>query len=152
MIYNDKRIIYEIVEGELNVHPEPESKQYQPASLDIRLDRTVRMDPGDAPQPWSMEYFEFPDNLAGMVTGRSSVGRRRVIVHKTAGWIDPGFEGQLQFEMKNLGDEHQVLERGERIAQLVFFPLVEPAEKPYDGQYQGQQPKIPESSGLSDFV
>lgn len=138
MILNDTAIAEIIGSGRLSVEPFPEPEQIQPASLDIRLDRTVEMEPGDAPQPWSLEHFEFPDNIAGMVTGRSSVGRDRVIVHKTAGWIDPGFEGQLQFEMKNLGEEKQVLEEGERVAQLIFFPLMYPAAQPYDGQFQGQ--------------
>lgn len=138
MILNDRAITSWIGQDWIHVDPMPEPEQIQPASLDIRIDRTVKMEPGDAPQPWSLEYFEFPDNIAGMVTGRSSVGRDRVIVHKTAGWIDPGFEGQLQFEMKNLGDETQVLEEGDRVAQIIFFQLIEPAARPYDGQFQGQ--------------
>jgi dCTP deaminase len=139
MILNDGAIAAYIEQDHIGVYPEPEPEQVQPASLDVRLNQTVELEPGDAPQPWSLEYFNFPDDIAGLVTGRSSVGRKRVIVHKTAGWIDPGFEGQLQFEMKNLGDEAQTFEVGERIAQIVFFPLIAPAKQPYDGQFQGQE-------------
>lgn len=155
MILNDHAIAGIIQNENLYVSPKPEPGQLQPASLDVRLDEDVSLEPGETSQPLTKEYFEFPASLAALLTGRSSVARKQCIVHKTAGWIDPGFEGQIMFEMKNLMDpdeedsETRRFKEGERVGQLIFFPLLDyhafkqleflaKAKKPYDGQFQNQ--------------
>jgi len=87
------------------------------------------------------ESITIPDYITAEVKGRSSVGRLGVVPH-TAGWGDPGFEGQLTLEFVNFGPNPVELEAGMRIAQVVFQYTSQPAEEPYgeksDAKYQGQ--------------
>lgn len=84
------------------------------------------------------EYFKLPDNLTAFVEGRSSIGRLGVFI-QNAGWVDPGFEGEITLELFNAGDVPVVLEVGRRVGQLVFSQLDDYAERPYRGKYQGQK-------------
>jgi deoxycytidine triphosphate deaminase len=88
------------------------------------------------------EEIEIPPYMTAEVKGRSSVGRLGVIPH-TAGWGDPGFEGQLTLEFVNLSPNPIELEAGHRMAQVVFQYTNRSAAKPYgeksDSKYQGQQ-------------
>lgn len=87
------------------------------------------------------ETIGIPPYMTAEVKGRSSVGRLGVIPH-TAGWGDPGFEGQLTLEFVNLGPNPIELQAGRRIAQVVFQYTNRPANSPYgqkeDSKYQGQ--------------
>jgi dCTP deaminase len=154
MILSDHTIRSAIGSERIGVDPIPHSDQIQPASLDLRLGSEfaelteygdLNYERDEIPLVPSVRYLghtketiDLPDDLAAQLAGRSSIGRRGIIVHKTAGWIDPGFSGQITLELMNLGDETVTLESGERVAQLVFFPLDEPSSG-YDGSYQGQK-------------
>lgn len=87
------------------------------------------------------ETISIPSYMTAEVKGRSSIGRLGVIPH-TAGWGDPGFEGQLTLEFVNLSPNPILLESGMRIAQAVFSYTRTPASEPYgqkdDSKYQGQ--------------
>lgn len=85
----------------------------------------------------TMEYIILPDNISAFVEGRSSVGRMGLFI-QNAGWVDPGFEGQITFELFNASDTPILLTAGTRIAQLVFAEMTEACDKPYNGKYQGQ--------------
>lgn len=136
----------------IGIDPKPTNEQYQPASLDVRLgedlyrfdgDKTVtspqhRLHPGDRYLGHTKEKINLPNDHAAQLAGRSSIGRQGVIVHKTAGWIDPGFNGTITLELMNFSDEPVDLKAGERVAQLVFFQLDYPSQG-YDGSYQGQE-------------
>jgi dCTP deaminase len=84
------------------------------------------------------ERVRIPDYLAAQVDGKSTWGRRGLLIHSTAGWIDPGFEGQITLELSNVSSEKIVLTAGVPIAQLVIFRMESAAERPYSGKYQGQ--------------
>lgn len=85
------------------------------------------------------EYVELAPDLAARVEGKSSLGRLGLAVHITAGFIDPGFKGQITLEIANLAPWNIKLYAGMPIAQIVFEP-VNPPEKDYSktGHYQGQ--------------
>lgn len=87
------------------------------------------------------ECIHLPPYISGEVKGRSSVGRMGLIPH-TAGWIDPGFTGQITLEFVNHSERPVKIEPGQRIAQVVFSYTNRPATKPYgekeDSKYQGQ--------------
>jgi len=68
--------------------------------------------------------------IVGRIEGKSSLARKGLIVH-TAGFVDPGFNGQLVLEITNLSDEIFILKPGMRIAQIAFQFLDKPASKPY---------------------
>lgn len=154
MILSDHTIKDYVSRHRIYVDPEPEEEQYQPASLDLRLGEevvkerdgsTYRLDeadeialePGEFYLGHTKEFVELPYDVAGLITGRSSVGRMGVIVHATAGFVDPGFAGELTLELCNFNHEPAELAVGDRVAQMMFFPLDETSTG-YDGQYAGQ--------------
>lgn len=151
MILSGKTIKSLVKEDTIAVSPTPTAQQYQPASLDLRIGRELydatsdteihgdrlEIHPGRAYLGHTLDEVALPDHLAAMMTGRSSVGRAGVIVHKTAGWVDPGFSGQLTLEIYNFGGEPVEFEVGDRVAQLVFVHTDRDTSG-YDGQYQGQ--------------
>ncbi|MEM9692527.1 MAG: dCTP deaminase [Myxococcota bacterium] len=99
----------------------------------------------------TMESVRIPPDLVARVEGRSSYGRLAVVVHATAGFIDPGFEGTITLELSNLGRAPVKLYPGERISQVVFHTMTSPAERPYGvgrgSKYQGQVDPEPSRIG-----
>jgi dCTP deaminase len=77
------------------------------------------------------EHVEMPANLVARIEGKSSLGRLGLIVHATAGFVDPGFQGTLTLEITNFNSVPIVLRPGLPIAQLSFMTLDQPAERPY---------------------
>ena len=86
----------------------------------------------------TQEYINLPNYLTAFVEGRSSIGRVGLFV-QNAGWVDPGFSGQITLELFNAGDYAIQLTKGMRIGQLVFSTMTSPAEHPYTGKYQNQE-------------
>lgn len=84
------------------------------------------------------EKVNIPDYLAGFVQGRSSIGRTGLFV-ENAGFIDPGFSGQITLELFNASNKDYILEPGTKICQLILYRLVKPANEPYNDKYQGQK-------------
>jgi dCTP deaminase len=121
--------------------------------------RTVKIPDGEAfiVQPGefvlgvTQEVVGLPDDLVARVEGRSSLGRLGIIVHSTAGFIDPGFQGTITLEISNLNRMPVALYPGMRVCQLAFERMTSPAETPYHkkegSKYQGQI--LPEESRLS---
>ena len=164
MILSDHTLRGMLERGELVVEPLAE-QGVQPASIDlrlgshflkvdenefesIRLDRPIRyvemtMDeivipPGSFMLASTMEYIRLPADVTAFVEGRSSIGRIGLFV-ENAGWVDPGFEGELTLELFNANRQPIRLQAGRRICQLVFARMDRPASQPYQGKYQGQR-------------
>jgi dCTP deaminase len=112
----------------------------QPSSLDLTLGGTepLVLERGVFTLAATAERLCLPPCIQGQVHGRSSIGRLGVLVHFTAGLIDPGFDGVITLEMMAL-DREQTFEPGDRIAQISFHWLDRPAEQPYSGRYQRQR-------------
>lgn len=98
--------------------------------------------PGQFVLASTMEWFKLPANLVGRVDGRSSLGRLGVLMHATAGFIDPGFEGKITLELSNVNQMPVVLKPGMRVCQISFEQTSTPAERPYGkergSKYQSQ--------------
>jgi dCTP deaminase len=98
--------------------------------------------PGDFVLGNTMERVTIPSDLVARVEGRSSLGRLAILVHATAGFIDPGFEGQITLELANLGRVPVLLHPGSRVSQIVLHEMKSPAERPYGpargSKYQSQ--------------
>jgi dCTP deaminase len=98
--------------------------------------------PGEFALGSTLERVAVPSDLVARVEGRSSIGRLAVVVHATAGFIDPGFDGRITLELSNLGRLPVKLYPGMRISQVVFHTMTSPAERPYGpargSKYQGQ--------------
>ena len=163
MILSDKTIRELLSSGELCIDP-LEDIQIQPASVDFRLGNSfsviksgsniLKMDmpveyysitaetilllPKQFVLASTVEYFRLPDNLTAFVEGRSSLGRLGLFI-QNAGWVDPGFEGEITLELFNASDHAIELRAGRRVGQLVFAKMDSNAEKPYGGKYQGQR-------------
>jgi len=78
----------------------------------------------------TLEQFDIPNDIAAKFEGKSSLGRIGLMTHITAGFIDPGFRGNLTLELCNVGPYQLILNPGIKIGQ-VQFTLIEPAERPY---------------------
>jgi dCTP deaminase len=99
--------------------------------------------PGEFALGRTLETVAIPDDIVARIEGKSSLGRLGLIVHATAGFVDPGFTGSLTLEITNLTRVPIKLYAGLPIAQLSFMTLDAPAEHPYGSEalgshYQGQ--------------
>lgn len=96
--------------------------------------------PGEFLLACTVETLTLTSAMAARVEGKSSLGRLGVAVHITAGFIDPGFTGQITLEIANLAPVGIHLHPGMPIAQIVFEPVT-PPEYDYSktGHYQGQE-------------
>ena len=164
MILSDRTIRQLLRQKTLGIQPLDDG-QIQPASVDIRLGdtysiaeetsagivyldsevryRTIRAQsylllPGQFVLATTMEYFRLPNDLTAFVEGRSSIGRLGLFI-QNAGWVDPGFEGEITLELYNASRSAIELRAGRRVGQLVFARMDAPAQNPYRGTYQGQR-------------
>ena len=96
----------------------------------IEGDEPFVIHPGEFALGRTQEYVEIPDDLVSRIEGKSSLGRLGLIVHATAGFVDPGFKGTLTLEITNLTRVPIKLYDGLPIAQLSFMTLDAPAEQP----------------------
>ena len=100
--------------------------------------------PGEFVLGSTFEVVSLPDDIAGRLEGKSSLGRLGLLTHSTAGWIDPGFSGHVTLELSNVATLPIKLWPGMKIGQLCMFRLSSPAEFPYGSErygsrYQGQR-------------
>lgn len=79
----------------------------------------------------TIEYFKIPTNVMARVEGKSSWGRVGLMVHVTAGYVDPGFEGQITLEFKNITNHDIILTPGIPIGQISIHTMEESPIKPY---------------------
>lgn len=94
------------------------------------------LQPGEFVLGQSFEYIVLPKNVIGFLNGKSSLGRRGLVVHATANVIDPGWKGHIVFELANLGTMPLELVPLMKIARLVFFKGNE--VEGYEGTFTGQ--------------
>jgi len=104
--------------------------------------------PGEFVLGSTLEAVTLPDDLAGRLEGKSSLGRLGLLTHSTAGFIDPGFSGHVTLELSNVANLPITLWPGMKIGQLCLFRLSSPAEHPYGAErygsrYQGQRGPTP---------
>ncbi|MBI4017425.1 MAG: dCTP deaminase [Candidatus Aenigmarchaeota archaeon] len=89
----------------------------------------------------TMEFLKIPDDMAARIEGRSSYGRLGIAVHSTAGYCDPGWEGQVTLEIQNLGVVPVRLYPGERVCQVVFQKMTSEADVPYGKKHDAKYMK-----------
>ncbi len=110
--------------------------------------------PGEFVLGSTFETVSLPDDLAGRLEGKSSLGRLGVITHSTAGFIDPGFSGHITLELSNVANLPITLWPGMKIGQLCLFRLSSAAENPYGSsaagsRYQNQRGPTPSRAYLN---
>jgi dCTP deaminase len=130
---------------------EDAAEQGYTETVEIDEDEPFILHPGEFVLGSTYEWVNIPDDLVARVEGRSSIGRLAVVVHATAGFIDPGFEGRITLELSNLGRVAVQLYPGMRISQLVFHEMTSPAERPYGpergSKYFGQEGPVTSKIG-----
>jgi dCTP deaminase len=167
MILSDRTLKSLISSQELVVEPLTE-ESIQPASIDCRLGnhflivedfnmKSIDLDSeiiyreftGDVitlpPHTFllatTMEWVKLPNDLTAFVEGRSSIGRLGLFI-QNAGWVDPGFEGNITLELYNANSLPITLHAGRRVCQLVFCKMDQATNNPYQGKYQGQKNSV----------
>ena len=110
--------------------------------------------PGEFVLASTYEVITLPDDIAGRLEGKSSLGRLGLLTHSTAGFIDPGFSGHITLELSNVANLPVKLFPGMKIGQLCLIKLSSPAEHPYGSEkygsrYQGQRGPTPSRSFLN---
>ena len=110
--------------------------------------------PGEFVLASTYEIITLPDDIAGRLEGKSSLGRLGLLTHSTAGFIDPGFSGHITLELSNVANLPVKLFPGMKIGQLCLIKLSSPAENPYGSalygsRYQGQRGPTASKSWLN---
>ena len=133
-----------------------------PASEQPELTREVAVSPdeyfilhpGEFVLASTYEVITLPDDIAGRLEGKSSLGRLGLLTHSTAGFIDPGFSCHITLELSNVANLPVKLFPGMKIGQLCLIKLTSAAEHPYGSalygsRYQGQRGPTPSKSYLN---
>ena len=111
-------------------------------------DEPFILHPGEFVLGSTLERVALPDDLVARLEGKSSLGRLGLLIHSTAGFIDPGFDGHVTLELSNVANLPITIYPGMKIGQLSFVQMSEPAETPYGSgglgsKYQGQRGPTP---------
>lgn len=106
--------------------------------------RPFMLHPGEFVLGSTLERVGLPDDLVARLEGKSSLGRLGLLIHSTAGYVDPGWDGYLTLELSNVANLPITIYPGMKIGQISFFKLTTPADIPYGSQetgskYQGQR-------------
>ena len=120
----------------------------------VAADEFFILHPGEFVLASTYEVITLPDDIAGRLEGKSSLGRLGLLTHSTAGFIDPGFSGHVTLELSNVATLPIKLWPGMKIGQLALFRLSSPAEHPYGSavygsRYQGQRGPTPSKAYLN---
>jgi dCTP deaminase len=116
--------------------------------VEIDDDTPFMLHPGEFVLGSTLERVRLPDDLVARLEGKSSLGRLGLLIHSTAGFIDPGWDGHVTLELSNVANLPITIYHGMKIGQLSFVQLSEAAESPYGSgtlgsKYQGQQGPTP---------
>ena len=104
--------------------------------------------PGEFVLGSTLERIQLPDDLVARLEGKSSLGRLGLLIHSTAGFIDPGWDGHITLELSNVANLPITLYPGMKIGQISFLAMTTPADVPYGAaslgsKYQGQRGPTP---------
>ena len=111
--------------------------------LSVTDDEPFILHPGEFVLGQTAEWIELPNDLVARLEGRSSLGRLGLLIHSTAGYVDPGWKGTLTLELSNVASLPIALYAGMKIGQISFQAMSSPVDRPYGSpelgsKYQGQ--------------
>ena len=127
-----RRLDQESPQGKLIIRPYHKECQ-QPASYDLRAASEMILPRGICTLVPTLEWVELPIDLAGTLRCRSSFGRRGMLLG--AGFVDPGFRGQLTLCLTNMGMGDITVQKNDRIVQIILHEVLE-GNCGYSGRYQ----------------
>jgi dCTP deaminase len=146
---------FRVFENHRYPHIDPAQEQPELTRLVAPTDdEPFILHPGEFALASTYEVVTLPDDVAGRLEGKSSLGRLGLLTHSTAGFIDPGFSGHVTLELSNVATLPIKLWPGMKIGQLCLFRLSSAAEHPYGSEkygsrYQGQRGPTPSKSFLN---
>jgi dCTP deaminase len=116
--------------------------------VEIPTDGVFMLHPGEFVLGSTLERVTVPDDLVARIDGKSSLGRLGLLIHSTAGFVDPGWDGNITLELANVASLPITIYPGMRIGQLSFMQMTSPAERPYGrgasgSKYHGQRGPTP---------
>ncbi len=128
-------------------YPLIDPKQAQPdltTQVETDVDQPFILHPGEFVLGSTLEVVGLGDDIVARLEGKSSLGRLGLLIHSTAGFVDPGFEGHLTLELSNVANLPIAIYPGMKIGQLSFYELSTAAESPYGSsgtgsKYHGQR-------------
>ena len=122
--------------------------------VEVKPDEPFILHPGEFVLGSTAERVGIPNDLVARLEGKSSLGRLGLLIHSTAGYVDPGWDGYLTLELSNVANLPITLYPGMKIGQISFIKLTTPADVPYGSagnKYQGQRGPTP-SRFFRDFL
>ncbi|NDK31467.1 dCTP deaminase [Nesterenkonia haasae] len=137
--------MFRLFDNHKYAHIDPSVEQRDLTRLvEVEPDEPFVLHPGEFVLGSTYEVVTLPDDVAARLEGKSSLGRLGLLTHSTAGFIDPGFTGQVTLELSNMATLPIKLWPGSKIGQLCFFKLSSPASTGYgstahQSRYQGQR-------------
>jgi dCTP deaminase len=116
--------------------------------VEVPEDAVFMLHPGEFVLGSTLERVALGDDVVGRVEGKSSLGRLGLLIHSTAGFVDPGFDGHITLELSNVASLPITLYPGMKIGQVSFLTMTTPADHPYGSsatgsKYQGQRGPTP---------
>jgi dCTP deaminase len=147
--------LFRTFENHKYAHIDPAENQPElTREVGVASDEAFILHPGEFVLGSTYEVITLPDDIAGRLEGKSSLGRLGLLTHSTAGFIDPGFSGHVTLELSNVATLPIKLWPGMKIGQLALFRLSSPAEHPYGSvvygsRYQGQRGPTPSKAYLN---
>jgi dCTP deaminase len=116
--------------------------------VEVAADGVFMLHPGEFVLGSTLERVALADDLVGRVEGKSSLGRLGLLIHSTAGFVDPGFDGHITLELSNVASLPITIYPGMKIGQVSFLAMTTPADHPYGSsttgsKYQGQRGPTP---------
>ena len=135
----------------LDTDPEDPERTAPTCAVDVADGERFRLMPGQFILGSTAEQVAIPADLVGRIEGKSSLGRLGLLIHATAGYVDPGFTGRLTLEISNGSAKPILLRPGMPIAQLALIQATSPADRPYgspqlNSRYQRQDEATPSRS------
>ena len=107
--------------------------------VEVQQDEPFILHPGEFVLGCTLERVAVPDDLVARLEGKSSLGRLGLLIHSTAGFVDPGFDGQLTLELSNVANLPITLYAAMRIGQISFQQMTTAAEAPYGSTSLGSK-------------
>ena len=116
--------------------------------LKVADDEPFILHPGEFVLGQTLEWVELPNDLVARLEGKSSLGRLGLLIHSTAGYVDPGWKGNLTLELSNVANLPIAIYPEMKIGQISFLQMTTAAEHPYGSgeaksKYQGQRGPTP---------
>lgn len=130
-------------------HIDPRTRQEDLTTIvEVSGDEPFVLHPGEFVLGSTLERVRLGDDVVARLEGKSSLGRLGLLIHSTAGFVDPGFDGYLTLELSNVATLPIAIYPGMKIGQISFYQMTTPADHPYGSpeagsKYQGQRGPTP---------